>query len=95
MATPPRPEPPRWEQVPCGTCSAPVIWAISEKGSRTPINPEPLPTGGNIRLRDTGGPTPLAVVLNTRQQFGLHWLYTTHFVTCPQAAQHRRGRSRS
>jgi hypothetical protein len=79
-----------WPQVP-STCGAPVIWCLTTtRDGKMPVNPEPVETGGNITLRDTGGDQPLAVVLTVTQQFGRRNLYVSHFATCPHAARHRR-----
>ena len=89
MTTPARKE---WPQVQC-TCGQPMIWCITTtRDGKMPVDPQPLETGGNITLRDTGGPAPLAVVLTVAQQFGRRNLYVSHFSTCKDAARHRRGK---
>lgn len=73
----------------CSTCSARIIWAITVKAKRMPVNAEPEP-GGNVALDFRPGMEPLARVLSVTRQFGVKNLRMSHFVTCPQAAQHRR-----
>lgn len=54
----------------CSTCSAQIIWAITAKAKRMPVNAEPEP-GGNVALDFRPGMDPLARVLNVTQQFGV------------------------
>ena len=64
----------------CSTCSAPVIWARTLKGSRNIFDAEPVDDGEwsiidgiAIHARRDGMPT-----------------YRPHWATCPQADQHRK-----
>lgn len=92
MSTP-QPERKEWPQALC-TCGRSIIWCITTtREGKMPVDPQPLETGGNIVLRDTGGPAPLAVVLTVAKQFGRRNLYVSHFATCPHAARHRRAKS--
>jgi hypothetical protein len=78
----------------CSTCHAPIIWALTSKTlRRIPIDPDPVPNG-NILLGTNEDPErpPLAVTLSVPQRFGKAELRVSHFVTCPQAAAHRRRR---
>lgn len=71
----------------CRSCSAPLLWAISEKGHRTPIDPVPPKDGtGNLRLFRRNG------VLHCEYATDRHAAenYLSHFVSCPAAARHRR-----
>lgn len=79
----------------CATCGAAIRWVVTEHGKRMPIDVSPV-NDGNIVLRERLGQTPIAVVL-TGGMFGAieqpkGARYKSHFATCPQAAQHRRGR---
>jgi hypothetical protein len=80
-----------FETTTCRSCPAPIIWAETENGKRMPVNAEPA-TGGNVRLRERPGQTPLAVVLKTAETFGKTGLRTSHFVTCEQASEWRQTR---
>jgi len=73
----------------CGTCRAPIIWAVTVHGRRMPVDADPA-ADGNITLDLRGGPMPLARVLTTAQRFGRRDLHKCHFATCPHAAAHRR-----
>ena len=78
----------------CGSCRAPIIWAVTTRGKDMPVNADPAPSGGNIALDLRPGMDPLARVLTVTQQFGRTSLYLSHFVDCPQAPRWRkRGRS--
>lgn len=74
----------------CHSCYRPIIWAITERAKRMPVDAAPLAKGGNVELTwRPGGAAPLAKVLNVTQQFGKTDLRTSHFATCPNAARHR------
>lgn len=79
-----------WKVEACGSCDAPVIWAVTRNLRRMPVDAEPVAKGGNVQLEWRGEDvTPLAKVLNVTQQFGKRNLRQSHFVTCPNAAAHR------
>jgi hypothetical protein len=67
----------------CSSCGASILWAITEKGHRIPIDPEPT-TAGNLTLVDGIARTPR---LGEDAPF---LQYLSHFATCPNAADHRR-----
>jgi hypothetical protein len=73
----------------CSSCHQPIIWAITTKAKRMPIDAEPQPDG-NVALDFRAGMDPLARVLTVTQQFGLKNLRKSHFATCPQADKWRR-----
>lgn len=79
----------------CGSCRAPIIWAMTRNARSMPVNAEPVAKGGNIALAAGPNGTPIATVLSVAQQFGRKALYTSHFTDCPNADRHRRPRSRS
>ncbi len=68
----------------CKTCKRPIRWAKSVHGRLLPLDPEPV-AGGNLVLDDQG----VARVLRPEVPYGGP-RYTSHFVTCPQAREHRR-----
>lgn len=67
----------------CRTCKQPIRWALTTKKRRIPLDPDPHPTG-NLVVED--GVARVAPVGSSPA------MYLSHFVTCPQAGQHRRGR---
>jgi len=72
----------------CRSCAAPIYWAITTDGKRMPVDAEPV-LGGNIDL-DFNLPISAHVVPKGSQHKAS--LYTSHFVTCPNATTHRRKR---
>lgn len=70
----------------CRSCNAEIVWAITENGKRMPFDAEPAerPTGLFKLVND--GPDVLA-----RSVAG-EPVYLSHFVTCPNADEHRRPR---
>lgn len=75
----------------CRSCRAPVRWCVTEQGRSMPVDFAPAP-GGNLVLYDRGNCTVAVVVkplLETPEQRARPHFYS-HFVTCPNAAQHRR-----
>lgn len=71
----------------CTTCRAAVLWTVTAAGHRTPVNVRP-DERGNLRL--TLGHTLRSHVPEPDDRAGD--LYLSHFVTCPQAKQHRKAR---
>ena len=80
----------------CRSCKAQVQWAVTEKGRRMPIDFVPV-ANGNIFLRSLGaGRPPLAVYKTADEIAELKAanpqvrLFTSHFVTCPDAQAWRK-----
>lgn len=78
----------------CRSCGAKIIWAVTEKGRRMPIDPQPVGRG-NIQLRQQPPLPPLAVYLGQDTiahlpPGQLERLLTSHFATCPQANKWRK-----
>jgi hypothetical protein len=83
---------------PCGSCGALVYWARWEETGRwCPVDAEPTPGdawgkgAGNLVLTLRGGE-----LLISSFRMDVHGptrnRYVSHFVTCPNADQHRKGR---
>ena len=72
----------------CRTCEAPIEWATTPAGKTMPLDAAPTASGTWCYSR---GETWLA----TEEDRALKRpLYTSHFATCPDAAQHRTPRGR-
>jgi hypothetical protein len=73
----------------CRSCGAPLNWALTEKGRRMPLDPDPY-TGpepnGQFVIRDG---VAIAVPPSVFEE---EPHYRSHFATCPNAALHRRSR---
>jgi hypothetical protein len=73
----------------CRSCRAPILWAVTEKNRRIPLDPEPT-ADGNILLQPRGNfLLPLATV-RFAVQLDNPLRFKSHFATCPNAAQHRK-----
>lgn len=74
----------------CRTCRARIVWATLPSGRRMPVDSDPSPVG-QIRLDGT-----LGVVLGeadaTAARLAGEPLFISHFATCPDASEHRRGK---
>lgn len=69
----------------CRSCGAPILWVHTAKGTRMPLDAEPV-DGGNVTLSNGvafvhGQP---ALLLDEPVE-----TYVSHFATCPQAAEWR------
>lgn len=75
----------------CRSCGALIFWARTSSGKSMPIDAMPT-SDGNIELgTDPGTMETTAHVRDGSWPEGLTGeRYTSHFATCPQAAQHRR-----
>jgi hypothetical protein len=75
----------------CQSCAARIVWTVTERGKRMPVDAEPHPAG-NITLipLPDGGVT--AHVLQKFESAGSAARYRSHFVTCVNASDWRRSR---
>lgn len=69
--------------VPCARCGDSIMWAITERGRRMPLDPEPNPRG-NVSLVITreGLRAQVVSLVSADNQEGL---YMPHFATCGSA----------
>lgn len=74
------------DPVPCSSCGAPMIWAVTAKnGKPIPLDASPVPHG-NVELEDGRA---IYVRPNSPNLFGVP-RFVSHFATCPHARQHRK-----
>jgi hypothetical protein len=73
------------------TCGAPIIWAHSATGSRTPLDAQPSPNGSVELYRDSAG-NPRSRVIPKAERAARSDLRTSHFATCNRADAFRRTR---
>jgi hypothetical protein len=72
----------------CRYCPAEIMWAVTEKGHRIPLDPSPSDRG-NIMLEFQPDGTPIAtVVRDPSKAAGPLWI--VHFAGCPGAQKARR-----
>jgi hypothetical protein len=77
----------------CGTCRAPILWALTPNGKKAPIDREATPAGNVLVLQPAVlGGKYLAVTLSAdvlddaRTRGGLR---LNHWATCPDKAEWR------
>jgi hypothetical protein len=85
----------------CSSCGAEIRWVLlrSKDGDPKPhpLDAKPSADSGNIGIVDTAGREPIAEIV-PKAQLALFGganaapRYTSHFATCPSAAQHRRAK---
>lgn len=72
----------------CRSCEARIIWTITAKGRKMPVDAEPREDGGFV-LRGQGDDHP-PLALAKGEARGREPRYVSHFATCPNAAEHRK-----
>ena len=77
----------------CRSCKAPIRWAITAKGKRMPLDPDPN-EDGNVTLKLVEGVWHATVHGNPAEIRADAKRFISHFATCPFARQHRRGQSK-
>jgi len=77
----------------CRSCGAEVRWALTERGKRMPLDPQPVDDTERelfvLRGRDQLLPTAVAVPAGAFEE---EPHFRSHFASCPHAEQHRRSR---
>ena len=68
----------------CSSCGRAIIWATSPTGARLPLTAKPV----TVYMIDTGGPDDTYTPDAIKADGGPY--YISHFVDCPNAAQHSR-----
>jgi len=71
----------------CRSCQAPVIWAVTARGKRIPMDAGPREDGGFVLRGQRADDPPLALAKGESR--GREPRYVSHFATCPQADEHR------
>lgn len=80
--------------VQCRSCGADMVWVVTRKGKKMPLDPKPDPDGGFVYDGDTDDGTPKVRFIPEGPGRALHEgdRYTSHFSTCPNADERRRPR---
>ena len=75
----------------CKSCAAPIIWTVTHKGNRMPVDAEPV-EGGNVVLRRDGealiAEYPGKEHPSLFEDDGVR--YVSHFSTCPEGKEWRK-----
>jgi hypothetical protein len=77
----------------CRSCKASVIWAVSEKGKRIPMDADPVADGNFILEYSAVGEPPVARPRNATigtVEFRDGLGFKSHFATCPDAGEWRK-----
>lgn len=74
----------------CSTCGAQMFFAETPAGRRIPIDLEPRADGNLVIRRPASGKVIAVPAKDAQPEETVR--HTSHFVTCPQAASHRRAR---
>lgn len=79
----------------CKSCNAEIVWAITLAGKRMPVDLARRSNGNLVLYRETlmeelVGPHRVRIADGFDRQYLKGNLWISHFVTCPNAAQHRR-----
>ncbi len=80
--------------VKCRSCGANIIWAVTERGLRIPLDAEPNPTKGNFTVEEETGPDRRYNVLRASRVAPLLDMgqvrYLAHHASCPDGKSWRR-----
>ena len=79
----------------CGSCRAPIYWALTDKGKTMPVDAFPDPDRGNVALHEDRGKLRAVVVPRAKAEAmraAGHNLHTSHFASCPKADAHRKNK---
>lgn len=72
----------------CRSCNARIVWAKTVNNKSVPVDADPVEFGGNMVLRNG-----VAIVLKKGEASEAgEKRYVSHFATCAQAKQHRKGK---
>lgn len=71
----------------CDSCSAPIIWAFTERGKKIPLDPDPDPKGNMVLDNNADDGTVIAVYAKEEDSRAR---YVSHFATCPDAGMWRK-----
>lgn len=79
----------------CRSCEAPLWMLKTDKGKTMPVDPAPNPSG-NLTIEYAAQMKPgdpmIPIRVHTAPDDWTGPRYVSHFVTCPNAAKHRRKR---
>lgn len=73
----------------CASCPAEVMWVVTEKGKRMPIDAVPDPINGRFRIESGNN---VHFVKDSELEANTKPLYASHFQSCPDAKSWKRSR---
>jgi hypothetical protein len=74
----------------CRTCAAPILWARTTNGKNIPLDAEPVESGNVYLVANGRETTAIVMAAGEAPPAGVTRRFVSHFVTCAQAAEHRR-----
>jgi hypothetical protein len=74
----------------CRSCGASIVWQVTARGKRMPLDAVPRPDG-NVVV-DTIGGRPVARLVTSGEVI-VGDRYMPHHATCPQSAEWKRGKA--
>lgn len=74
----------------CESCSRDILWAVTGKGKRMPIDPQPRGDGNLAVYRDVHGSLRARVLKKGEQLESYERPAMPHWATCPYADRHRK-----
>ncbi len=85
----------------CRSCGASIVWTVTEKGKKMPVDAEPTLDGNIVLIHKEVGKPPIARYEDKREKAtrqderidpAARTRFISHFVTCPQAKKWRKKR---
>ena len=73
----------------CKSCGAAIVWVTTDAGRAMPVDAAPNLTAGNILVSGDGRSGRVLTGAGLEMARGKEILHLSHFVSCPQAKQHR------
>ena len=67
----------------CASCGAEIVWVLTDRDKRMPVDADPAPEG-TYAVRRVGEVLRISVV-SAKLAFGRRDLHRSHFVGCPQS----------
>lgn len=71
----------------CRSCGAAIVWTLTQKGKRMPVDAEPVSNGKFVLEDEEDDEKRRAVYIGEKGGYGGE-RYSSHFGTCPHAAEH-------
>lgn len=65
----------------CSSCGASIFYALTVNKKRMPMDAQPVGKASVLKVDPDGSDVPVVKIVDA---------YQTHFISCPQAQQHRK-----
>lgn len=74
----------------CTSCHASIVWAITDRSKRMPLDATPNPEGNMAVMRDETDTLVCRAITAERPLRPGERAYQPHFASCPNAERHRK-----